>query len=223
MSDTEDEQDITRLLPFFYPFSPLTTPNPTSAAARLANHLKAEPLGTATLAIDLSTLLLHISTTRPAHIDPILQTVQILITTPSLPLIRDPVFHPFTTFEEMFQVSFQEDVDDTIGRDIEVSGSASHLAVSLLAARARSIGVLNTPEILGCLAEGLGFEDDVVHGYQGDEAKIAAIGSCIQLLCGASSLLRDQPERFAKNRILAALDGLQISPFDPLIKVRFIA
>jgi hypothetical protein len=211
MSDTEDEQDITHLLPFFYPSSPLTTPDPISAAARLAGHLEAEPLGTATLAIDLSTLLFHISTARPAHMDPILQTVQILIKISSLPLIDDPAFHPFKTFEEMFRVSFQEDVDDTIGRDIKVADRKSHLAVSLLAARARSIGILNTPEILGCLTEGLGFSDEVVHNYRGDEAKIAAMGSCIQLLCGASSLLRDQPERFAKARILAALDGLQIS------------
>jgi hypothetical protein len=224
MSDTEDvEQDITRLLPFFYPSSPFTTPNPTSAATRLAKHLEAEPIGTATLAIDLSTLLLHVATARPAHIDHILQTVQILINIPSLPPIDNPAFDHITTFEEMFQVSFQEDVDDTIGRTIEVEDSASHLAVSLLAARARSIGILNTPEILGCLAEGLGFSDEVVHSYQGDEAKIASIGSCIQLLCGASPLLRDQPERFAKDRILAALDGLQISSIDPLIKVRFIS
>ena len=222
MSDTEDEQEITRLLPFFYPTSPLTTPDPTSAAARLAKHLEAEPLGTARLAIDLSTLLFHISTAHPAHIDSILQTIQILIKIPSLPLIDNPAFYPFTTFEEMFQVSFQEDVDDTIGRAIKVSDSKSHLAVSLLAARARSIGILNTPEIVGCLAEGLGFSDEVVHNYQGDEVKIAAMGSCIQLLCGASPLLRDQQERFAKYRILAALDGIRISSIDPLIKVRFI-
>jgi hypothetical protein len=222
MSDTEDEQEITRLLPFFYSSSPFTTPDPTSAAARLARHLEAEPLGTATLAIDLSTLLFHIATARPAHIDPILQTIQILIKIPSLPLIDDPAFHPFTTFKEMFRVSFQEDVDDTIGRAIKVADSESHLAVSLLAAHARSIGMLNTPEILGCLAEGLGFSDEFVHNYRGDEAKIAAMGSCIQLLCGASLLLRDQPERFAKDRILAALNGLQISSIDPLIKVRLI-
>lgn len=91
--------------------------------------------------------------------------------------------------------------------------------MSLLAARARSIGILNTPEVLGCLAEGLGFSDEVVHSYRGDEAKIAAVSSCIQLLCAASRLLRDQPERFAKDRILAALDGVRISSIDPLIKV----
>jgi hypothetical protein len=72
MSDTEDEQEITRLLPFFYPSSPFTTPNATAAAARLAKDLKSEPIGAATLAIDLSTFLLHIATVRPAHIDHIL-------------------------------------------------------------------------------------------------------------------------------------------------------
>jgi hypothetical protein len=135
-----------------------------------------------------------------------------LINNPSLPLINNWSFHPNATFEEMFHVSFQEDVDDTIGRPIEVAERESHIAASLrvLAARARSIGILITPEIVGCLAEGLGFSDDVVHSYQGDEAEIAAIGSCIQLLCGASPLLQDQPKRFAKDRILAALDDLQM-------------
>jgi len=221
MSDTEDEREITRLLPFFYPSSPSTAPNPTAAAARLVKHLEAEPIGAAALAMDLSTFLLHIATARPAHIDHILQTVQILLKTPSLPRINNPAFYHITTFEEMFQVSFQEDVDDAIGRTIQVGDNAMHLASSLLAARARNIGILNTPEILGSLGEGLGFSDDVVHSYQGTEAKIACVGSCIQLLCGALPLLRDQPKRFAKGRILAALDGLQISSIDPLIKVRF--
>jgi len=53
-------------------------------------------------------------------------------------------------------------------------------------------------------------------------AEIAAIGSCIQLLCGASPLVQDQLERFAKDKIVAALDSLKISPIDTLIKVCYI-
>ena len=83
-------------------------------------------------------------------------------------------------------------------------------------ARARSLGILNTPEIVGSLAEGLGFSDEVLYNYQGDAAEIAVIGSCIQLLCGASPLMQDQPERFAKDKIVAALHGLKISPIDTL-------
>ena len=58
--------------------------------------------------------------------------------------------------------------------------------------------------------------------YQGDLAKIAAISSCIQLLCGASWLMQGQPKRFVKDKILAALDSLQISPIDTLITVHFM-
>jgi len=71
-------------------------------------------------------------------------------------------------------------------------------------------------------AEGLGFSDEVLFHYQGDVAEIAATGSCIQLLCRASSLVQDQPKRFAKYKILAALDCLKISRIDALIKVCFI-
>jgi hypothetical protein len=126
------------------------------------------------------------------------------------------------TFKEIFRVSFQEDVDDTIGRFVKVSERESHIGVSLLAARARSMGTLATPKFFGSLGEGLGFSDDVVHNYQGDVAEITATGSCIQLLCGASLLVQDQPQKFAKDKMLAALDNLQIIQIDTLIKVSFI-
>ena len=56
---------------------------------------------------------------------------------------------------------------------------------------------------MGSLAEGMGFSDGVLFGYQGD---IAAIGSCVQLLCGAPPLMQDQPEKFAGDTILPALE-----------------
>jgi len=225
MSDTDDdlEIEITRFFPFFYPSSYSTTPDPNSTAASLANYLKAKPIATASFATDLPTFLLHIATAHPAHTDHVLQTIQILIKTPSLPLINNwDSSRPNATFEEMFRVAFRDDVNSAIEARIEVAERASHIAASLLAGRARSIGILNTPEIMGSLAEGLAFSDEVQCNYQGDAAKIAAIGACIQLLGGALPLVQDQPERFAKDKILAALDGLQINQIDTLIKVCFI-
>lgn len=83
----EDDQEITRLLPFFYPFSQSTTPDPTSTAASLANYLKLEPIFAAAFAIYFSTLFFHIPTTHPVHTSHVLQTVHILIKNPSLPMI----------------------------------------------------------------------------------------------------------------------------------------
>ena len=94
----------------------------------------------------------------------------------------------------MFHVTFWDEVNNTIGGPVEVAERESFTAVSLLAARARSLGILNTPEIVGSLAEGLGFSDEVLYNYQGDAAEVAAIGSCIQLLCGASPLVQGQLE-----------------------------
>jgi len=219
------EQEITRLLPFFYPSSQSTTPNPTSAAANLVNHLKTVPLAPAALATDLPNFLLYIAEVHPAHIDHVLQAVQILINTPSLPLINNwDSSRPNATFEEMFHVALRDDVNDSIRGDLEVAERKSHLAASLLAARARYFGLLNTPATMGSLAEGLGFPDDIRCHYQGGAAEIAAIGSCIQLLCGVSWLVQKLPVRFAKDKILAALDGLglQFSRIDALIKVCFI-
>ena len=65
--------------------------------------------------------------------------------------------------------------------------------------------------------EGLGFSDDALCNYQGDLAEIAAVSSCIQLLCGASWLVQGQLKRFMKYKILAVLDSLQISPIDTYI------
>ena len=114
----------------------------------------------------------------------------------------------------MFDVAFGDDVDNPIGGPIEVAERESFIAASLLAARARGLGILNTPEIVGGLAEGLGFSDEVLYNYQGDAAEIAAVGSCIQLLCGASPLVQDQPERFAKDKIVASLDCLKVRSID---------
>ena len=110
--------------------------------------IKDEPIATAALAIDL--LLLYI-TTAHVHTDHILQTVQILIKTPSLPLINDRPSCLNATFEEMLHLGFQGDVNDTIRRHIKVPECAS-----LLAACARSIGI-PTLQTVGRLAEGPGF------------------------------------------------------------------
>jgi len=118
----------------------------------------------------------------------------------------------------MFDVAFGDDVDNAI-REAEVAERKSYIAASLLDALARSIGILNTPETVGSLAEGLTFSDEL---YQGDASKIAAIGACVQFLGGASPLVQKQLERSAKDRTMAALDGLQISQIDTLIKVLFI-
>ena len=107
--------------------------------------IKDGPIATAALAIDL--LLLYI-TTAHVHTDHILQTVQILIKTP---LINDRPSCPNATFEKMLHLGFQGDVNDTIRRHIKVPECAS-----LLAARARSIGI-PTPQTVGRLAEGPGF------------------------------------------------------------------
>jgi hypothetical protein len=115
----------------------------------------------------------------------------------------------------MFNVAFADDVDDTIRGSIEDAERESHIAASLLGARARSIGILDS------LARGLAFSDEVLDSYQGDVAEIAATGACIQLLGGASPLVQDQPRRFAKDKILAALDSRQIRQIDTFIKVRF--
>lgn len=81
------------------------------------------------------------------------------------------------------------------------------------------MGILNTPQIVGSLAEGLGFPDKVLHNYQGGQAEIAIIGSCLQLLGGTSSLVEHQPWRFTKDKILAALDRLQSSQNNILLQV----
>lgn len=127
-----------------------------------------------------------------AHKDHVLQTVQISIKKSlSLPLIDNwDSFRPNTTFEEMFHVAFRGEVN-TIGGPVEFAERELFIAASLLATRARSLGMLNTPEIVGSLA---GFSDEILYTYQGDATEIAAIGSCIQLLCGASPLLQGQPE-----------------------------
>ena len=189
-TDYEDEQEITHLLPFFYPSSQSTTPS-------LIKYLEDKPIATATLAINLPTFVLHIAAAHPAHTDYILQTVQILIKkSPSLPLINNwDSSRPNVTFKEMFRIAFGDDINDTIRGPIEVAECESYIAGSLLATCARSIGILNTPRIVGSLAEGLGFSDDALCNYQGDLAEIAAIGSCVQLLCGASWLVQGQPKR----------------------------
>jgi len=209
MSIADNEPQISLFLPFFYPSSQSTTPDSTSAAASLANYIKAKPIATAWLATDLPTFLLHIATVHPAHTDHVLQTAQILTKTPSLPLINNwDSSRPNATFEEMFHVAFGDDVVNNAIREPDVEERESYIAASLLGSRARSIGILDTPEVVGSLAEGLAFSDEVQRSYQGNAAEIAAIGACIQLLGGASPLV---PKRFAKDKIMAALDDLQIS------------
>ncbi|KAF8875959.1 hypothetical protein CPB84DRAFT_1853111 [Gymnopilus junonius] len=216
--ETEDDPQIYLLDPFFYPCCPSTTPDPASSAARLIKGLQANELTTSFLATALPPFLLHTAATRPGHVDNVLQTLKLLSNTSSLPLVEDWDSHPNATFAETFSVTFPDDLNDAIRGPIEITEHHSYVAASLLGARARSMGMLTTPDIVGSVAEGLGFPDEVLFHYEGDIAEIAIIGACVQLLGGASSLVKDQPDRFAKNKILAALDRIQSKENDVLIK-----
>ena len=114
---------------------------------------------------------------------------------------------------------FPDHFNASISGPVLVTERETYIAMSLLGARARSMDIINTPECVGKLADGLGFPERVLFHDQA-EAEIAAMGSCIQLLGGASLLMRDQPVRFAKDKILDALDRLESGQNDALIKVR---
>ena len=216
----DNEPEISRLIPFFYPSSPPTPPDPASTAARLAKDLQTNPLTTAALATELPPFLLHTATTNPTHIDYALSSTKLLLDSPSLPLINNwDSSRPNATFAEMFDVAFAEEIDDAIRGPIHVPQRDSYIGGSLLGARARNLGILNTPQVVGSLVEGLAFPDENLYHYQGDQAEIALIGSCLQLLGGASSLVQHQPWRFTKDKILAALDCLVSSENDILLQV----
>lgn len=216
----DNEPKISRLIPFFYPSSQPTPPDPASTAARLAQDLQANPLTTAALATELPVFLLHTAITNPAHIDYTLSSTKLLLDSPSLPLINNwDSSRPNATFAEMFDVAFAEEIDDAIRGPIHVPRRDSYITASLLGGRARNLGILNTPQVVGSLAEGLAFPDENLYHYQGDQAEIALIGSCLQLLGGASSLVQHQPWRFTKDNILAALDNLKSSENDKLLQV----
>lgn len=215
----EYEPEIYRLIPFFYPSSLLTPPDPASTAARLAQDLQAKPLTAPALASELPVFLIHTATTNPAHTDYAISCTILLLNTPSLPLSNNwDSSHPNATFAEMFIVALAEDVDNAIRGPIDDSRGDTYVGASLLGARLRNLGILDTPQIVGSLAEGLAFPDEILYHYQGDNAEIALIGSCLQLLGGASSLVQQQPWRFTKDKILTALDGLKSSENDILLQ-----
>ena len=84
---TDSDLEIRSLLPFFYPSSRTTRPDPCSTAARIEDHLRANPENTAFIATSLPAFLFFTATSAPAHIDNVLQTSQILLHT-SLPLVN---------------------------------------------------------------------------------------------------------------------------------------
>ena len=114
---------------------------------------------------------------------------------------------------------FPDDFNAFVSGPVLVPERETYIAMSLLGARARSMDITNTPACVGKLADGLGFPKRVSFHYQAEQAEIAAMGFCIQLLGGASLLMRDQPVRFAKDKILAALDRLESGQNNALIKV----
>ena len=217
---TDDDLEIRSLLPFFYPSSRTTPPDPCSTAARIEDDLRTNPENTAFIATTLPAFIFFTATSVPAHIDNVLQTTQILLHT-SLPLVNIPrLCRPNATFASLFFAMFPDDFNASISGPVLVPECETYIAMSLLGARARSMDIINTPECVGKLAYGLGFPERVSFHYQSEQAEIAAMGSCIQLLGGASLLMRDQPVRFAKDKILDALDRLESGQNDALIKVR---
>ena len=82
--------------------------------------------------------------------------------------------------------------------------------------------ITEDPEVVDDFAEGWGFIKtpwttvDTIKEVKTFADECAARGECKD---GASLLLRDQPVRFAKGKILAALDRLESGQSDALIKV----
>ncbi|KAF9565892.1 hypothetical protein CPC08DRAFT_815127 [Agrocybe pediades] len=219
MSDIELESEVSRFIPFFYPASQSTPPNVKASADALINHLKAEPEFAGSVATDLPTFLLYVATNHPSHTDQVLQATKTVYEEPSLPRINNwDSSRPNATFEEMFHVSLRENVNDEIRGPIEAEERKSFVGASLLAARARSLGLLDTPEIVGNFAEGLGFCDEKIHNYEGEVAEIAAAGACVQVLGGLSSLVEKQPKRFAKGKVLTALNRMAFPTISALIE-----
>ena len=219
---TDSDLEIRSLLPFFYPSSRTTHPDPCSTAARIEDYLRTNPENTAFIATTLPAFLFFTATSAPAHVDSVLQTTQNLLHT-SLPLVNIRHFwHPNATFASLFFAMFPDDFNASISGPVIVPERETYIAMSLLGARARSMDIINTPECVGKLEDGLGFPKRVSVHYQGEQAEIAVMGSCIQLLGGASLLMRDQPVRFAKDKILAAFDRLESGRNNALIKVSLL-
>ncbi|KAF9558343.1 hypothetical protein CPC08DRAFT_819373 [Agrocybe pediades] len=218
MTDSELDSEVYRFIPFFYPASQSTPPDVRASAMRLIDYLKAEPDFAASVATDLPTFLLYVATAHPSRTDRVLQATKTVYEEPSLPRINNwDSSRPNATFE-MFHASLRETVNDAIRGPIEAEERQSFTAVSLLAARARSLGILSTPEIVGNFAEGLGFGDEKIHNYEGEVAEIAATGACIQALGGISSLVEKKPKRFAKGKVLTALNRMEFPSISALIE-----
>jgi hypothetical protein len=203
---TDSDLEICSNLPFFYLSSRTMPLDPCSTAAHIEDYLRMKPENMAFIATTLPAFLFFTATSAPTHIDNVLQTTQILLCT-SLPLVNIPFLcRPNATFASLFLAMFPDDFNASISGPVLVPERETYIAMSLLGAHARSMDIINTPECVGILADGLGFLECVSLHYQSEQAEFAAIGSCIQLLGGAPLLMQDQPVRFVQ-----VLDEIQLN------------
>jgi len=117
---------------------------------------------------------------------------------------------------------FPENPNASISGPILVPERETYIAMSSWAL-VQEAWIYKHPRIRRQIGDGLGFPERVSSHYQGEQAEIAPVGSCTQLLGVASLLMRDQPVRFAKDKMLAALDHLQTGQNDAPIKVSRLA
>ncbi|KAF8963406.1 hypothetical protein BDZ97DRAFT_1820701 [Flammula alnicola] len=185
------------LTSIFYPTSPSKVADPDEGAALFAKQYSQSP--NVTIIVDFADFIIESTPNKPEHVDSLIQAALLISCNEFLPTAYWTSDRPKSTF------------DETSEREEFLNGS-------FIAGRARSLGLMTSPETVGAVGEGLEFPGEVIYNSTGEIAEIRALGACLQLLGSASKLIELFGNRFAVEKVVKSLEGIRVSAADkPLV------
>jgi len=195
----------------FYSTSPSKVADPEEGAELFAQQYSQSP--SIDIITDFADFILESTVTRPGDLDPLIQAALLISRNVSLPTVYWTSDRPKNAFDEVFNVDFRDKIHSNLSIS-ETSERTEFLRGSFIAGRARSLGLVTSPETVGAVGEGLKFADEVIYNSTGEIAEIRALGACLQLLGSAGKLIELFGERFSVVKVIKSLEEIRASAGD---------
>jgi len=196
------------LTSIFYSTSPSKVADPEEGAELFAQQYSQSP--SVNTIVDFADFILE---STPEDVDSLIQAALLISRNVALPTVYWTSDRPQSTFDGVFNIDFRDKIHSNLSIS-ETSERLEFLRGSLIAGRARSLGLVTSPETVGAVGEGLKFPDEVIYNSTAEIAEIRVLGACLQLLGSASKLIELFGERFAAVKVITSLEEIRIGAGD---------
>src|SRR6188768_1298779 len=153
----------------FYSTTPFKVADPEEGAELFAQQYSQSP--SINTIVDFADFILE---STPEDVDSLIQAALLISRNVALPTVYWTSDRTQSTFDGVFNIDFRDKIHSNLSIS-ETSERLEFLRGSLIAGRARSLGLVTSPETVGAVGEGLKFPDEVIYNSTAEIAEIRVL------------------------------------------------